>query len=279
MQKKLLILLSVFLTLDAFSIEPIDSIYETDPYFILMGEADAAIENENWSEAAARLCDAIAVKPNNPSNALLFNNLASVYIAMQQDSIALETYNKALDIAPSMVTVLNGKGRLLLKIGRDYEAFDVFDNVLEIDSLNSTARFYHGMMALYGGNLQIAESDFEVLNTVAPKSLDTAVALSALYALTGRDSEAIPYLRQLIEQDPAPEYYAQLAGCYLSMGQLFEASEIISDGFFNYPDDPELYYYRAWLNRDRYLINDARADAKKAIELGATPAKVNALFE
>ncbi len=279
MQKFLPTIFFIFSTFGAYATEPNDSIYDADPYFILMGEAEIAIEQENWSEAAARLNDAIAVKPDSPSNALLLNNLASVYIAMEQDSIALLTYDRALSIAPSMITVLNGKGKLLLKNNRDYEAFDVFENVIELDSVNTTARFYHGMMGLYGGNLQIAETDFAILKSVAPKSMDTAIALSTMFALSGRDSEAIPYLKSLIEQDPAAEYYSQLAGCYLSLGNLFEASATISDGLHLYPNDPELYYYRAWLNRDRYLTKDARADAQKAIELGASPSRVNALFE
>ncbi len=45
-----------------------------------------------------------------------------------------------------------------------------------------------------------------------------------------------------------------------------------------YSYDAELYYYRAWLNRDRYRLDEAHADARKAIELGANKNKVDALF-
>ena len=44
------------------------------------------------------------------------------------------------------------------------------------------------------------------------------------------------------------------------------------------PDDPELYYYRAMLNRDRFLLDDARADADRAVSLGLNPARAAALF-
>ncbi len=258
--------------------EPIDSIYEEDPYFLLMGEADQAIAKENWIEAAARLNDALAVKPNHPSNVLLLNNLASVYVCLEQDSLALSTYNRALDIAPSMVTVLNGKGRLLLKLGCDADAYRTFESAIAVDSLSTTARFYHGMLALYGGAQAIAEQDFEVLKSIAPNSLDTSIALGTLYSLTGRERDAIPYLRSIIKLEPSPEYYASLAECYLALDELTDASFTLSDAMKLYPNDPELYYYRAWLNRDRYLYDDAKADAKRAIELGASPAKVNALF-
>ena len=53
---------------------------------------------------------------------------------------------------------------------------------------------------------------------------------------------------------------------------------MIEGGLKRYSHDPELYYYRAWLNRDRYRLDDARADAAKAVEYGASKAKVDALF-
>ena len=112
-----------------------DSVFDADPYFLLMGEADAAIAEKNWPEAAARLCDALAVKPDHPSNALLFNNLASVYTCMGQDSLAVLTYGRGLDIAPNMLTLIMGRGRALLAMGRDKDAFADFSHAVDIDSI------------------------------------------------------------------------------------------------------------------------------------------------
>ncbi len=266
------------MSIAVYADEMSDSVFEADPYFILMGEADAAIADKNWPEAAARLCDALAVKPDHPSNALLFNNLASVYARMGQDSLAVSTYGRGLEIAPNMLTLVVGRGRVLLSQGQDREAFDDFSRAIEIDSLSTDARFYHGMMALYSGNLGLAEADFNVLDRVSPKSIDTAIALGTLYSLSHRERKAIPYLEKLIELEPEVEYFAALAGCRLALGELTEASEVIGEGLKRYPDDPELYYYRAWLNRDRYRIDDARADGATAVRLGANPDKVNDLF-
>ncbi|MDO4320388.1 MAG: tetratricopeptide repeat protein [Bacteroidales bacterium] len=259
--------------------EPVDSTdYDADPYFILTGEADAAIAEQNWPEAAARLADAIAVRPDAATNPLLINNLATVYTYMGLDSLALATYDRALEAAPSMVTTRLGRGKLLLRMGRDIDAFHEFDSVLDIDSLSTDACYYHGMIALYAGNREMAEHDFDVMHRVAPQAYDTALALATLYSLTGRDRQAIPYLEKLIEADPSAEFFASLAGCHLALGDLTEASAVITRGMKSFPDDPELYYYRAWLNRDRYRLDDAREDARKAIDLGASPIKVNELF-
>ena len=278
--KKIFSLLLALICFNAvFASVEVDSIFEADPYFLLMGEADAAIADQRWEEAAARLTDALSVRPEHPSNALLFNNLATVYSYMGRDSLAVATYDRGLDIAPNMLTLVLGRGKALLAIGCDRDAFADFDHAVGIDSLNTDARYYRGMLRIYSGDLAGAEADFDVLSRVAPKSADTAVAMATLYSLSGRARQAIPYLRNLIDMDPAPEYYANLAGCYLDCGDLSEASETIGTALEAYPNDPELYYYRARLNRDRYRNDDAQADARRAIQLGANPARVRQLFE
>lgn len=252
---------------------------EEDVYFILMGQADQAIKDENYPEAEHRLVEAMAIEPNNPSNVLLLSNLGMVYSYMDRDSLALEAYDEALRRAPEMTTVLQNRARLHLKMGNDIDAYSDFGAVVDRDSLNAEARYYHGMIALYGGKLEQATADFDILSSVAPDSYNTWSALAALYSLTERSSRAIPYYIKLIEADPSPEYCSALAGCYLAEGRHSEASSTIADALKLYSHDPELYYYRAWLNRDRYLLDDARADAELALRYGADPRKVARLFE
>lgn len=257
----------------------VDSVYEEDPYFLLMGEADRAIAARDWNEAVARLHDALQVRPQAATNALLLSNLGMAYTYLGSDSLAIDAFDRALEIAPAMAVAHLGKGRALLMSGRDREAFASFGNVIDCDSLNLDARFYHGMIALYSGDRGTAEKDFTVLKDSAPMSIDTAIALGTLYSLTGREREAVPYLTTLIDTEPAAEYFASLAGCYLTLEDLSHASEVLARGMELFPGDPELYYYRAWLNRDRYRLDDAKKDAATAIELGASPTKVKRLFE
>lgn len=251
---------------------------EEDPYFILVGEAEKAISEKDYEEAAARLLDAMAVEPDNPGNIMLMSNLGMVYSYLDRDSLALATLDEVHRRAPNMTVALLNRAKVQLKLNNDREAFDDFTHVIELDSVNTSARYYHGMIALYSGKRDMAEADFQVLKDKHPDGIQTVVALSALYSLTGRDREAIPYFKKLIESEPSPEYFASLAGCYLAIEELSEASATIAEGLKRYSHDPELYYYRAWLNRDRFRLDDAHADAKRAIELGASPDKVNALF-
>ncbi len=277
--KRFAVLLAVALSAMAlFGVEPTKPDDEEDPYFLLCGQADKAIADRDYGEAAARLLDAISLRPTSPESILLMSNLGMVYFYMERVSLALATLDEAHRRAPAMRTVLANRAKVLMGMGRDDEAYRDFAAVLEADSLNADARFYHGTIALYKGKKDVAETDFEVLKSVAPNSSATSKALSTLYSLTGRDREAIPYFQKLIDTEPAAEYYAGMAGCRLALGQLGEAGAVLAAGLDKYPDDAELYYYRAMLNRDRYRLDEAHADATKAIRLGLSPQKAKALF-
>ena len=95
---------------------------DEDPYYLLTEQADKAIAAQDYESAAARLIEAMSIRPDAPENVMLLSNLGMVYSYMDRDSLALETLNKALDRAPSMRTVLSNRAHVLLKMGRDMEA-------------------------------------------------------------------------------------------------------------------------------------------------------------
>lgn len=249
-----------------------------NPRYLLAGQADEAIAAGDYEAAAARLLEAISLAPDDPSNALLLSNLGMVYSAQERDSLALATLDEALRRAPAMTTVHANRGRVLLKMGRDSEAYSAYGRVIETDSLNAEARFYHGLIALYSGDAATAGSDFDVLRDLDPMGLPTARAMGALLSLTGRNAEAVPYFKRIITEEPQPEYYAALAGCYLAEGDLTEASATLGDALVRYPDDAELLYYRAWLRRDQFRLDEAHIDARRAVQLGFPRRRAEALF-
>ena len=52
---------------------------EEDPYFILSGQADQAAAEGDYEAAAARLLEAMAVRPDAPENVMLLSNLGMIY--------------------------------------------------------------------------------------------------------------------------------------------------------------------------------------------------------
>lgn len=252
---------------------------EEEPYFVLSGEADKAISDGDYATAVIRIKDALAIDPSNPSNVLLLSNLGVMYDALGQDSLSLDAYNKALAIAPSMTTVTGNRARLYLKMGRESEAYEDFSSVIRRDSLNTEARYYRGMIALYSGAADVAGDDFNVLASQDPDGHLTRLAMSMYLTRTGDFEGASGYYEKLIEEESSAEFYGSLAYCYLQSGNLSDASRVIATGLEKYPDDGALYYFRAWLNHDSYLIKEAKADAETARRLGVSPVLVEKLFD
>lgn len=248
-------------------------------YFELSGEADKAIAEGDYTTAVMKIKDAIALDPSNPSNVLLLSNLGVMYNELDQDSLALDAFDKALAIAPAMTTVMGNRGRLYLKMGRESDAYEDFSRMIERDSLNTEARYYRGMIALYSGAHAVAGEDFNVLNTSDPDGYRTQMAMSVYLTRIGNYADATRYYEKLIEEEPSPEFYGSLAYCYLQTGNLTDASRVIASGIEKYPEDGALYYFRAWLRRDSYLLKEAKADAETARKLGVSKDLVDKLFK
>lgn len=240
-------------------------------YINFISEADNAIAEERWSDAETLLLNAMREEPDNPTNVLLMSNLGIVRLAAGKDSLALEILNKAANIAPSSTTVLGNRAKVLCAMGRDAEAYNDYSRILELDSLAVDVRCRHGMLALYLGDADTAEKDFMYVERIAPGNENAAIGLALLYSSTNRPNDAIVQYTKLIKQNPSLEYYSGRAALYLLTKQLNEASSDIAEGLALNPNDAELYLYRAYLNKLRYRNDDAEADLKRAIELGADP--------
>lgn len=249
------------------------------PYFLLIDQSEQALDSGDYASAGLRLVEAMAVEPDNPLNVALMSNLGMLYFYNEQDSLALATLNEVCRRSPRLIAGRENRARVLLSVGRDADAYEDYAAVIAMDSINSTARFYHGMIALYAGKLDTAIRDFKVLERIVPESSDTYLAMGTLYSMTGNDNMAVSYLRKLVERTPAPEYYAMLAGSLIAIESFNEASEILEKALKQYPNDGELYYYRAKLNRCRYMNDEAHQDAAKALKLGVQRKKVEALFQ
>lgn len=269
-----LLFLTAWLACPAQSTKDID---EEDPYYLLSGQADKAIADGDYESAAARLLEAMSIRPDAPENVMLLSNLGMVYSYLDRDSLALATLTRALDKAPSMRTVLANRAHVLLKMGRDPEARADLDRLVAADSLNAQGRYLRGLLALAANDDSIASADFDVLEKLDPEGLATAIGKASLLTKHGRAAEALPYLRRMASLDPQPEHYAVLAETLLSLGNLSEAGETIKTGMEKYPDNADLYFCRAKLHRDLYELDRAREDAKKALRLGIPRDKIKEL--
>ena len=105
------------------------------------------------------------------------------------------------------------------------------------------------------------------LERIDADSYDTHLAYGSYYTAMKDWVRAVPHYTGLIERDPSASLYCARAVCYLMLDKLNEASADISSGLELEPENSELYFYRAHLNKKRFLTDDARADMKRSLEL------------
>lgn len=237
-------------------------------YFDLVGEADKAIAEGKWKDAEDYLTEAIDSQPLNPSNILLLSNLGIVRYNLGNDSLAIATLDEAHRRAPVSVTVLSNRAQVLTALGRDKEAYDDYSRIIELDSTLIEPLYMHAIMSLRQDEFEKSLKDCERLEILSPEAQETKIAYASYYSATEQWEKAIPYYTAILEKAETTEMYGARAVCYLMLQRLNEASADISSGLEINPEDGELYLYRAYLNKMRYMNDDARSDLTKAIKLG-----------
>lgn len=243
----------------------------------LIERADSAISAEAYAVAEQALVEALNLSPAHPANAKLMTNLASVRHTLGRDSLALQTINAALSLEPSSLTALNVRAAMLADFGRLAEARADCSTMLDIDSTATAPRLMSGMLALQSADFEGAEADFRRLQQLSPEAVSTHSALAMLHSATGRTAEAERDYTAALAIEPRADLYAERALCRLLLDNLPDAADDIARGLALDPDEPNLYLYRALLNRLRYREADAKADTRRALSLGASPARTRAL--
>lgn len=247
---------------------------DESPYMKKVDEADKACNEGDWRKAEQALTEAMSLEPSNHNNVLLLSNLGIIRYNMGLDSLAIATLTDAHRMAPSSVTILSNRARILLANGYEDEAYSDLDLILQLDSMVITPRFHHCLLSLRRHDFRMAKKDFEFMRKHFPEDIETDIAGASVLSGTGDYTDAIPLYSKIIEQRKDAEYYSGRAYCYLLTDQLQEASDDINTALSLTPDDGELYLYRSALNKRRFRPDDAEADAMRAVELGVDRERV-----
>lgn len=248
-------------------------------YMKCVQKAEEATGKGDWETAIAFLQEAMRSEPGNAQNIMLLSNVGMMQFYMGEDSLALHTLTEARAMAPASVVILNNRARVLTQMDRLEDALRDYDLILSMDSTYAAAYHDRAAIELRQGRIDKAEADVAHFRSLKPGDMEGKLLQAVIYGGTGRQDEATALYSELIEAKEESVLYAARAMCYLEAGALPEAAEDIARGLELDPDDAELYYCRAYLNRLRYRDDDARIDAKRALELGLNPLRVRALFD
>ena len=280
-------ILCILVSIDVFA-TPTDSIEHTKTnvlsladsiYLDYVEKADVAISNNEWADAEELLLKAMRQSPANPTNVMLLSNLAMIQYQQGKDSTALVSINHAYNMAPKSVTVLNNRARIHKALGMLDEAYEDYQQIIDIDSTLIEPLYMHGLIAMSKSDLATAQKDFDAMERIDAENELLLDAKATLLLYTQQYQEGIKYLTKLLKNNPSEEYYYNRAVCYLMLNQLSEASADIADAMKLYPLNGDFYLLRAWLNKLYYRHSDAEADVKRAIELGVNAQKAKMILE
>lgn len=287
MNKLIIGILCILTTIGVYA-TPADSVKDTNAniisladsiYLDYVGKADEAISKNEWGSAEELLLQAMRHSPANPTNVMLLSNLAIIQYQQGKDSTALVSINHAYNMAPKSVTVLSNRARIHKALGMIDEAYDDYQQIIDIDSTLIEPLYMHGLIAMSKSDLVTAQKDFDAMECLDAENEMVLDAKVTLLLYTQQYQECVKYLTKLLKNNPTEEYYYNRAVCYLMLNQLSEASADISDAMKLYPLNGELYLLRAWLNKLYYRHSDAESDVKRAIELGVNAQKAKMILE
>ena len=181
-------------------------------------------------------------------------------------------------MAPSSVTILLNRARVLSATGNITAALDDYNRVTQLDSAVVMPYLFRGLLHLGNKDISAAKAQFDIISALAPHSYEEALALSNFYFFQQQYAEAKPYFSRLLETEKTPENYASHAICALFTDDLDTASEDIAAGLSLNQNYGELYLCRALLYKRRYRNEDALRDAQTAKTLGVDADTVDSLM-
>ena len=243
-------------------------------YMQIVEDAEANCMKGRWDDAEHQLQTAMRLEPDNPLNVMLMANLGMIRYYQGNDSMALATLDSAHRMAPKTTVILENRAQVLLSINRIEDAMADYDTIITLDSLNTYSRYIRGLLHLQKGDTVAAALDFEALDRLAPDSLDTNIAWASYASYTGDWQQAERRLNRVISQDAAPEFLIERARARIHTDNLQGASDDLARVLLHHPKNAEAYLLRARVNYLRYRFDDAAADARKAVSLGACPEEV-----
>lgn len=235
---------------------------------------DEAIAKGKYTDAIECYREAMKAEPSNPQNVMLLSNVGMIQHYAGDDSLALRTLTDARAIAPNSVVILTNRAKVLTSLDRPLDAILDLSKAIEMDSTYATAYYERAAINMRLGNWTAVEADGVKYAELKPDDMQGKLLMAVIYTNMGRPADAIPLYNALIEKKPEAVYYAARSMCRLALDELAEASDDIARGLELDPNDGELYYNRAVLNRLRYREDDAHADAKRALQLGVDPSRL-----
>ena len=153
---------------------------------LLVGSGGVYLARSNWSwqappaAAPSSVSELVSRVGHNPGDGAAWLQLGQQYTELEQFALAVHAYDRANRLAGGNdAAALAGMGEAMLLTGdaaRTATANDLLERALQIDPHAPKALFYSGLLAMHGGNLELARRRFSaILELSPPEGVRTAL--------------------------------------------------------------------------------------------------------
>ena len=213
----------------------------------------------------------------NDRRATILNDRGVANVRLGETKLALEDYNRAIELFPEYPVAYNNRGNLLLALGQYGEAMKDFDRAIVLAPGYAAAYSNRANARIKAGKTREAILDFTKAIELMPSSAPPLSGRGLAYLSAGKPHAAIRDFSRAVNADARfASAYRNRAEARMALGQREEAIEDLSRAVAFDAGNSELYIVRGYA----YLLDGNMASAIKdftrAIELDA---KSSAAYE
>jgi tetratricopeptide (TPR) repeat protein len=233
---------------------------------ILINNAIYAIKSGNYAEAADRLDECLAKYPRSAEAFFLRGN---VYYNSKDYKAAWDSYENALQIEPKFQECILAKANCGNRLGKYKTSLDLFNSIIQSDSLTISAYPGRAESFVELGNLEQAKSDISKYREYYPENADNQLLEAYIDTKSGDFLSAIANYSKLIKSNPAkPEYFINRANAYMHTKTYKYAIKDYSMALDLEPRNIEVYKSKAKAHQLAGELTQACFEWQHAAKLG-----------
>jgi len=232
-------------------------------------EAAAALMRGNLDQAVALYGEALDDKTlPNDRRAVIHNDRGVAQSRRQQPKLAIDDFNRAIQLYPEYAAVYNNRGNVLLALGAVKEALKDFDRALLLAPGYAAAYSNRAGAYMKLGQVERAIADYTKAIELTPSSAPALSGRGRAHLAAHRPHGAIRDFTRAVAFDARfGAAYRSRAEAKMAIERYEEAIEDFSRAIAFEPRNAEIYALRGWA----YMAADNSAsgikDFAKAIEL------------
>jgi len=235
------------------------------------------IEQNRLDSAAVALQKAMALEPANENNPVLLLNLGILQRQLGLYDDAYISFTASMGNNPLPDVVLHNRASLLCDMERFDEAMEDYNTLIRNYPEDVEAYYRRGLLFLEKNERSKAEADFKASDAIDPDNMYTKLSKALLYKLDDNWEAAEKVYTGLIQSSSKidPSFYLNRAECYVNTDQIFKASADLRAVEGSQKAYPYFYILRGRVRLGQFDKIAARADFRKAKELGYEADLVN----